>query len=348
VDVKASGSEIAYALYVLARNRKAAAGDLRYYADTRLDDFATPLARAQLAAGLALYGDVERAETGFGSAYRLAQSAEDRPSARADYGSALRDGAAMLALAAESRPEPVLVPQMVNLVSEMRGRTRYMSTQDEAWMLLAARALRGASADISLLVDGAAHSGPFARTLSGEQASSTPFTIANPGAEPIDAIVTVAAAPLQPLPADGEGFTIERRYFTLDGTEVNVSEVRQNERYVVVLEVNEENAWPSRVLVSDLLPAGFEIDNPQLVDSASLANFEWLGETEAAHTEFRDDRFVAAFDRGSYSDHSFRLAYVVRAVTPGTFTHPAATVEDMYRPQFAARTAAGFVRVAGE
>ena len=38
---------------------------------------------------------------------------------------------------------------------------------------------------------------------------------------------------------------------------------------------------------------------------------------------------------------SFTLAYVVRAVTPGTYAHPAASVEDMYRPQFSARTAIG-------
>ena len=71
----------------------------------------------------------------------------------------------------------------------------------------------------------------------------------------------------------------------------------QNERFVVVLTVTENNAWPSRVLVTDLLPAGFEIDNPGLVSSADLANFDWLPGTSAAHLEFRDDRFIAAFDR---------------------------------------------------
>src|SRR5262249_30091293 len=34
------GRELAYALYVLARNGAAPLGDLRYYADTKLDDFA--------------------------------------------------------------------------------------------------------------------------------------------------------------------------------------------------------------------------------------------------------------------------------------------------------------------
>jgi hypothetical protein len=40
-------------------------------------------------------------------------------------------------------------------------------------------------------------------------------------------------------------------------------------------------------------------------------------------------------------------AYVVRAVTPGIYNHPAAVVEDMYRPELAARTATGFMEVLG-
>ena len=39
------------------------------------------------------------------------------------------------------------------------------------------------------------------------------------------------------------------------------------------------------------------------------------------------------------------VAYIVRAVTPGTYVHPAATVEDMYRPERYARTAAGTLTV---
>src|SRR5690606_28952996 len=71
-DVQAEGPAMAYALYVLARNRRAAAGDLRYYADTRLESFATVMARAQIGASLALYGDDQRASAAFASAYRLA------------------------------------------------------------------------------------------------------------------------------------------------------------------------------------------------------------------------------------------------------------------------------------
>ena len=42
---------------------------------------------------------------------------------------------------------------------------------------------------------------------------------------------------------------------------------------------------------------------------------------------------------------SATVAYMVRAVTPGAFIHPAATVEDMYRPERYARSAAGKLTV---
>ena len=121
--------------------------------------------------------------------------------------------------------------------------------------------------------------------------------------------------------------------------------MEQNQRLVVVLQIAELNTWPSRIVVTDLLPAGFEIDNPALTGSAQLKNFDWLGNVNPAHLEFLDDRFVAAFDRSAGDNRAPQLAYMVRAVTPGSFVHPAAHVEDMYRPQFAARTAAGFVEV---
>jgi uncharacterized protein YfaS (alpha-2-macroglobulin family) len=97
-------------------------------------------------------------------------------------------------------------------------------------------------------------------------------------------------------------------------------------------------------MVNDPLPAGFEIDNPNLIAGGSTAQLAWLTATgDAAHTEFRQDRFLTAIDR--YDATPFRLAYIVRAVSPGTFHHPAALVEDMYRPDFRATTDAGAVTV---
>ncbi len=64
-EFQKGGEELAYALYVLARSGRAVVGDLRYYVDEKLENFATPLAQAQLGAALAMYGDKERAERAF-------------------------------------------------------------------------------------------------------------------------------------------------------------------------------------------------------------------------------------------------------------------------------------------
>jgi len=345
IDLEDRGSEIAYALYVLARNKRASVGDLRYYSDTQLEAFSSPMAVAQLAASLALYGDAQRSEAAFTAALQLARNTPEHNWYRSDYGSRLRDGAAILALAAESRPMPSIVPELIGIVAAERAATRWTSTQDDAWMLLAARALQAGNASLQLSVNGASYTGAFSSTVTGEELLAEPIVLGNAGTTPIQAVVTTVAAPAQPLPAGGDGFTISRAYYRMDGSEANITEANQNERFVVVLRINESNDWPSRVLVNDLLPAGFEIDNPRLVSSADLANFGWLQRTDAAHLEFRDDRFIAAFDREQGSDRNITLAYVVRAVTPGIFIHPAAGVEDMYRPQYSARTSTGVMEV---
>ena len=63
------------------------------------------------------------------------------------------------------------------------------------------------------------------------------------------------------------------------------------------------------------------------------------------HTEYRDDRFVAALDREQGQSAFFTLAYVVRAVAPGHYVYPPATAEDMYGPDRFGRTAFGEIEV---
>ena len=76
-EFDSGGEDVAYALYVLARNGRAAIGDLRYYAEARLESFATPMAKAQLAAALALYGDTRNAAATMRAAIASLRQDED-------------------------------------------------------------------------------------------------------------------------------------------------------------------------------------------------------------------------------------------------------------------------------
>jgi hypothetical protein len=159
----------------------------------------------------------------------------------------------------------------------------------------------------------------------------------------------VSGAPTTPEPAEEKGFKIERLYYTLDGEEADPSKSKQNQRFVVVLKITEPEPQFGRLIVADYLPAGFEIDNPKLVSSGDTGTLSWIeGAKEPTHSEFRDERFSAAFERRPKDPVVFSVAYVVRAVSPGRYVLPQAYVEDMYRPDRYGRTETGTVEIAAK
>jgi uncharacterized protein YfaS (alpha-2-macroglobulin family) len=329
-----SGEGLAYAVYVLARNGRPVMGDLRYLADVRIKDFGSPLAQSQIAAALALLGDRGRAQAAFTTAVSALGAVADKPTSRPDYGSRLRDGAAVLTLAAEAGAQTGDITAVGRVLEDARARRSYVSTQEEAWMVLAAEALTKRADGIRLTVNGTPHSGALYRNLRADALGLAGFTVANAGSTPLQMVVSVAGNPSTPEPAASKGYKVERAYYKLDGTQVDATRVNQNDRLVVTLKVTETEAAFARLLLVDYLPAGFEIDNPNLVDSGSVAGLDWLKrDVEPSHTEYRDDRFVAAFDRDGGKAAFFTVAYMVRAVSPGTYVHPPAVVEDMYRPE---------------
>lgn len=333
-DFDYGGEALAYALQVLAREGAANIGDLRYYADVKADAFATPTAQAQLGAALAAYGDSARADALFAKAQDNLQPDTGDQVWRADYGSPYRDAAALLALATESGSNAVDAEQITDRIAAHDGP---LSTQEATWTLLAARALTETAAP-AVTLNGAAESGPLVRLL-GE----TPVAVKNTGPD-TTLTVTAYGTPQVPEAAGGNGYAITRSYYTLTGEPADPSSVKSGTRLVTVLEITPFANGQARLMVTDPLPAGFEIDNPNLLSGGQVSDALGLDLlTETAHSEFRQDRFLSAVDR---SDNTpFRLAYIVRAVTPGTYTHPAPSVEDMYQPDFRAHGDTGRVTV---
>jgi hypothetical protein len=341
---KDGGRDLAYGLYVLARNGAAPIGDLRYLADTKLNNLATPIAKSQLAAALALVGDKARAEQVYAAALDSLAPKPALEFGRVDYGSALRDAAALVSLASEGNAPKATLTQAVARVEVARGLTPYTSTQENAWLVLASRAL--AKETMSLDLNGSAVKAALYRSYKADEVAGKPITITNTGDAPVQAVVSVSGAPVTPEPAASNGFKIERNYFTLDGKPVDISKARQNDRFAVVLKITEPKPEYGHIMVSDYLPAGLEIDNPHLVSSGDTGTLDWIEDgEEPEHTEFRDDRFTAAIDRAADAKSVFTVAYVVRAVSPGKYVLPQAYVEDMYNPSRYGRSGTGSVEV---
>ena len=342
---KNGGRELAYVLYVLARNGAAPIGDLRYIADVKLSDVATPIAKAQLAAALAMVGDKARADTVYLAALDSIAPKPKLDLGRTDFGSALRDAAALVTLASEGRAAQKTIDDAVLRIDSARELSSSTSTQENAWLVLAARALAKQLNSISLSVNGEKRQGAFYRSLRPDDLASS-FAATNQGEGNLQAVVSVSGAPLTPEPAAEQGFKIERTYHTFDGDKVDPSKSKQNQRFVVVLRVTEPQPQFGRVIIADYLPAGFEIDNPRLVSSGETGTLAWIANAvEPENSEFRDDRFTAAFERNRDSPTVFSVAYVVRAVSPGRYVLPQAKVEDMYRPDRFGRTATGTIEI---
>jgi uncharacterized protein YfaS (alpha-2-macroglobulin family) len=332
-DVSVDGGlGLSYALYVLARNGMAPVGDLRYIADVKLHALGTPTAQAQIGAALAMLGDQVRAEKAFRAAAGALPHEKEPEGGRPDFGSLLRDAAAVITLAAEGGAPKVILVNATQEVDKARDLVTHTSTQDDAWLVLAARAL--GKQDVALTVaDGGTEvdqTGPLYRSFSEEDIGINPVTVTNTGDTPLDAVISVSGAPTTPEPAADYGFRLERSFHTLDGEEVDIKTAKQNERFVVLLTVTEAQSQFARVALTDYVPAGFEIDNPHLVSSADTGGLSWITHAaNPAHTAFRDNRFVAAFERRSDSPVVYSVAYVVRAVSPGKYVLPQAVVEDM-------------------
>jgi uncharacterized protein YfaS (alpha-2-macroglobulin family) len=341
-DFDEGGGPYAYALMVLAREGAAAIGDLRYYADVKAEAFDTPIAAAQLGAALAAYGDQRRADAMFAQAARIVaqRGMQEAQVWRADYGTALRDATALLALATEAGSAVIDHDTLGNSVASAMAGQR-LSTQEAMWALLATHALIDRPGAEGFTVNGAPVTGPLVRVL--DEQARDPQVITNGTGRDATLTLTTFGVPTEPEPAGGKGYAIARSYYTMEGDPADIASVPQGTRLVAVIEVTPTAAGEARLIVNDPLPAGFEIDNPALIRAGDIVALDWLDTAETRMSEFRQERFLAAVDWTSREP--FQLAYIVRAISPGTFRHPAASVEDMYRPDYRARTEVGRVTV---
>lgn len=338
---KLSDRSAAYALYVLARAGRADRSRLRYMHDERLDRIASPLARAQLAAGLYLIGDRARSR----SAFEAAESILGYSNAGDWYQTSRRDLAGVLALAAEAG-EAGLVERLAERVAEQLPEPSRLTTQEKAFLLLAARAMGGDAVSIDISAGEMAASPGQAEFELMADDLQTRLGFENAGSGPVWVTQIAHGDPISAPPVAMERVVVHKRLSTMQGQPVDPAGITQGERMIIEIIVAPSETRTIPAIVVDLLPAGFEIEavvNPS--DAGRNGPYSWLGQLNAPRiAEARDDRFVAAIDLRQR--RSVRLAYIVRAVTPGEYTFPGAVMEDMYRPDVFGRSASGSVTIA--
>lgn len=333
----------AYAAWVLARDGTLDPSRLRWFALRSEPDLPTDAARVHLAAALTQLGEralAARIAAGLDHGRRL--RANERLD---DFGSPLRDEALVLAVAAHAQ---LLPPERLFARAEQLARrlaaSSYLSTQEQAWLVRAAAALRSQH-PVLATVDGhrLSASGTVVHRL---HTPAWPVLLRNEGAGRLWASVSIMGVPAAPAPAESRGFRLLRSVFTPEGRAADLTRLRQNQQLLVVVEGQAEEPGFRRTLLVVPLAAGLELEPVHLTGASSPERFAWLGALDTpVYLGLRDDRFIAALEL-ERTNPTFRIAFLVRAVTAGTFELPSAQVEDMYDPARFARTTAARIVIA--
>ena len=333
----------AYAGLVLARSQQAPLGALRSLFERRSDS-RSGLPLVQLSIALQKMGDQPRADQALLAGLASTRQGNDW---LADYGSPLRDQAMILALLEENDLAKDKREERLFELSDLLASNQWLSTQERNALFLAGRGLLGKPETAwKVVLDGSGGEYPLsneqpALALEGKLLSSD-MSLRNQGSEPVYQQLTISGYPAQaPLPG-GENLSIRREYLGMNGQPLDLNALNSGDLVLVHIAVNAKQRVPD-ALVVDLLPAGLELENQNLAQSAaSLENAssklkEWRESMQNAslkHQEFRDDRYVAALNLDGYG--TTHLLYLARAVTPGTYRVPPPQVESMYRPNWQA------------
>ena len=195
--------------------------------------------------------DQPRAEAVFAAAL-------NNPSRRwwaADYGTALRDQAAMALLLKESG---LLPDRLARLIAGMPGVDLLadgVSTQEQAWLAAAAAVLGRDGRPVRVALDG--RELPLGPVLAASLVG--PVTARNLSERAVWQSVAVTGVPAEALGAARSGMRLTRKFLALDGSTLDLDKLRQNTDFVLLLEGTAETRQAHRALVMQGLPAGWEI-----------------------------------------------------------------------------------------
>ncbi|MGL6575368.1 alpha-2-macroglobulin family protein [Aeromonas hydrophila] len=328
----------AYSAYVLAQVGKAPLATLRLIWEQQADHARSGLPLLHLSLALSAMGDEQNAA----KALSRALATERGEDYLGDYGSPLRDQALELSLLRQHKLAAERWPALSAKVADTLAHRQWLSTQERLALLRLARF--DPAVDWQARVTSSLGSGSLSGSAPLQQGAPEALAasaVTNEGKGSLYVQRTLIGYPEQAPTRLSQGISVTRSWFNSDGQPFAPAKVKVGDLVVVRLNVSSESAVPDALLV-EMVPAGFELENPALGNSIKLEELSiegkpaWQSEWNdyLKHQEFRDDRYTAALDLSEGSNQ--QLVYLMRAVTPGRYQVPPTQVEDMYRPELRA------------
>ncbi|MFH1790731.1 MAG: alpha-2-macroglobulin family protein [Candidatus Omnitrophota bacterium] len=336
----------AYSSYVLSKAGRLKASWIRRLQEVK--DKLPEYSRFHLASALFALGDKQAVQE------ILAAGMPDTPVAREsgdELDSYTKANAVALSVYMDIDPENPIVPSLVKRLQGSMKNGNWETTQDNAMALLAlgkyANYAKNQDVNYSgtVSVDG---------RIVAEFDNQQDLILENPLLAGQDAMISVQGKGTayyywvsEGVPVSGKaeeknnGILVKRNFFSRDGNPLDMAKIKQGDVIVVDLSFDSLGAYKN-VVIEDLLPACFEIENPRIATSETV---EWIKKDmiEPGHVDMRDDRLLLFTDLAAANNMHYR--YVVRAVTMGKFILPAIYASCMYDPSIMSVSGQGYVEV---
>ncbi len=331
----------AYAAYVLARVNRAPLGTLRNLYDNHGKKIKSGLPFVHLGIALGLKGDKDRSARSIKNGLGIER---EKYLWFGDYGSPVRDTAMILYLLGKHKIHMPGKGELYGKLDNHLSGRRWFSTQERNAVFLAglmaaekAKPLKGlltvGTSRISI-----AGKVRFKNVFGVDDVKKGMRFVSDADAD-VYVTVRVSGYPVKPPEkVEDMGIYIKRNLYDLDGVPVGDRPLTVGEMLVAHLSVEVEDPIYDGLVV-DLLPAGLELENQNMAHSEKLSDLvidkvnmkKAMADRRIVHTQYRDDRFVAALHLDPIGPAN--LFYLVRVVSPGVFGVPAPYAEDMYRPE---------------
>ena len=134
---------------------------------------------------------------------------------------------------------------------------------------------------------------------------------------------------------------VRKRFYDRFGNPLASTTFKQNDLIIIGITLERSFSTPiENVVITDMLPAGFEIENPR---TKEIPGMDWIKDASyATALDVRDDRIHFFVDADNNKQTYY---YAVRAVSPGQYKMGPVSADAMYNGEYHSYSGAGMIRV---
>ena len=335
--------EVAYGLYVLAIAGRTNIPAMNYYkANTGILALDS---KYLLSAAYAIAGDKKSYLAMLPSAFTGEESV---PQTGGSYYSDVRDEAIALNALITVDPSNSQVPIMAKHVGDKLKSRYWLSTQERAFAFLAlgklAKSANNSTATAEIRVNGKTVAKVDGGQWRGDKNAlkGTSVEIATSGTGPLYYYWNAEGISASGAYKEEDNYLkVRKHFYDRFGNTLSSSSFKQNDLIIIGITLERSFSTPiENVVITDLLPAGFEIENPR---TKEIPGMDWIKDASTPMAlDVRDDRihfFVNAY-RNSQTYY-----YAVRAVSPGQYKMGPVSADAMYNGEYHSYNGAGMITV---